>query len=634
MKKISKILAVALCLVFALSMLPMVASAADQSVEFTVDSLGLEYKQYTAGTTTVDGIGVEWIQLGNYGNGIQMRDKEGNTSMFWNTSATPGAITKIEFTYNSVKSVYNDNKMIVNFGTEAKGADCAKTLVTAKGTSTYEIIPDGDYTFFYIEWDTSFSSYWDSIKVYYGETGSEPDIPDVPDVPEQPEKTIVDVATAVAGADGEEFTVKGVVTCVDSSNIYVQDATGGICVRMAEKPADIALGDTIIGTGTKAVYNGMPQLASSTYEKSEGATLTPKATTIDALTTSDVCTYVTISGLTVTDIFDNNGQYTTPNITLTDGTNEIQIYKAAVAKVDGAWAIKVGDVIDVTAAVGIHKETLQLRNTLASEIVLVGNETPDTPDTPDVPAVDIVDIKTALEAESGEFTVKGVVICIEGKNVYIQDATGGICVRTKDQPAALTLGYEIIATGEKSYYNGLPQLNNSTYEVPEYEAQELTAKETTIDALTSDDLCTYIKLSGLTITEIFDNDGAYTNPNVTVSDGTNEIQVYKAVMDKNEDGTWVFAVGDKVDVLAVVSCFNDKLQLRNTFGSEFTTFVADSEDDTENDNQDNTDDDTQGDSEDNTEDIPQTSDASIVAAALVATCAAIGLVVLTKKEQF
>lgn len=168
MKKLSKIFAVVLCLALALSMLPMGAAAAtEKSVEFTVDSLGLESQAYTASTATVDGVAVEWIQLGNYGDGIQMRDKEGKTSSFWNTAAIDGKITKIEFTYSDTKNTYDNNNMIVNFGNTAKGADCAKTLVTSKATKSYTITPDGDYSFFYIEWDTGYSSYWKSIKVYY-----------------------------------------------------------------------------------------------------------------------------------------------------------------------------------------------------------------------------------------------------------------------------------------------------------------------------------------------------------------------------------------------------------------------------------------------------------------------------------
>ena len=152
---------------------------------------------------------------------------------------------------------------------------------------------------------------------------------------------IVDIKTALAGNKGDVFTVKGVVTCIDSSNIYVQDATGAICVRMAEKPTDLALGDTIIGTGSKDVYNGLPQLGSSTYEKSEGCELSAKEITLNALSTDDICAYVKLSGLTVTEVFDNNGQYANPNIKLSDGENEIELYKAVVGN------IKVGDVIDM-----------------------------------------------------------------------------------------------------------------------------------------------------------------------------------------------------------------------------------------------------------------------------------------------
>ena len=185
----------------------------------------------------------------------------------------------------------------------------------------------------------------------------------------EPEPEVSTIADALAGAEGAQFTVKGVVTLVDGQNYYLQDATGGICLRLASKTTDIALGDTIIGTGTRAEYRGMAQLGSGTYEKSSGLTLTAKAATIGALTAADVCTYVKLTGLEVTDVYDNDGQYSNPNITLKDADgNTIQLYKAVINKVDGAWEYAVGDKVDVTAAVSINNTTLQLRNTKASEI--------------------------------------------------------------------------------------------------------------------------------------------------------------------------------------------------------------------------------------------------------------------------
>ena len=189
-------------------------------------------------------------------------------------------------------------------------------------------------------------------------------------VEEAPEPEYDTIAEALAGETGTSFTVKGVVTLVDGRNIYLQDATGGICAYMAAKPTDISLGDTIIATGNFKVYNDLPELDAATYEKSSGLTLTAKATTIAALSTADVCTYVQLTNMRVIAINDNNGAYSTPNITLGDNEGrQIQLYKAVIGKdTEGNWEYAVDDCVNVKAAVGIYKGALQLRNTLASEI--------------------------------------------------------------------------------------------------------------------------------------------------------------------------------------------------------------------------------------------------------------------------
>lgn len=176
MKKLSKIFAVVLCLVMVMAMLPMgVSAATEKYVEFTVDSLGLTSNSYTAGTTTVDGVAVEWIQLGNYGDGIQVRDKNGNTSMFWNTSALGSGITKIELTYSDSKDVTyaNPDAVIFNFGNAAQGSTYSTKLSTVAGVKSYTITPDANtYTYFYMEHDLGYTFYWKSIKVYYNEGGN------------------------------------------------------------------------------------------------------------------------------------------------------------------------------------------------------------------------------------------------------------------------------------------------------------------------------------------------------------------------------------------------------------------------------------------------------------------------------
>ena len=215
------------------------------------------------------------------------------------------------------------------------------------------------------------------ISIYKLTSGSNPDPDPDPDPDPAPDPAIVPISTALAGAADTEFTVKGVVTLVDGKNIYVQDATGGIDLYFGTAPTDIALGDTLIASGTRADYNGLPELTGATYEKSSGLTLTAKNTTIGALTNADICTYVKLTGVEITEVYDNNGSYSNPNITVrdTDGKS-IQLYKAVINKVDGAWEYKVGDVIDITAAVGVYRTTtLQLRNTQASEIRLTPDNT-------------------------------------------------------------------------------------------------------------------------------------------------------------------------------------------------------------------------------------------------------------------
>ena len=406
------------------------------------------------------------------------------------------------------------------------------------------------------------------------EEPSEPDapvVPDEPDTPVVPEVTINKVSEALAASEGT-FTVKGVVTLVEGQNIYVQDETGAICVRMSSTPSDIALGDTIIGTGSKTVYNGLPQLGSGTYEKSEGLTLNAKETTIGALATADICTYIELKNVEVTEVYDNNGGWSTPNITVTDGTKSIQIYKAVIGKTEGDWDVKVGDKLNVKAALSVNNTTLRLRNTLASEITVISSGTtnpvdPQPPVTPEEPTVTYNKVSEALAASEGTFTVKGVVTLVDGQNIYVQDETGAICVRMSSTPSDIALGDTIIGTGSKTVYNGLPQLGSGTYE--KSEGLTLNAKETTIGALATADICTYIELKNVEVTEVYDNNGQYSNPNVKVTDGTNTIQIYKAVVGKTE-GAWDVKVGDKLNVKAALSVNNTTLRLRNTLASEIT----------------------------------------------------------------
>ena len=425
---------------------------------------------------------------------------------------------------------------------------------------------------------------------------------------------IVDIATALAGEANTEFKVKGVVTLVDGKNIFIQDETGGICLYFGTAPTDIALGDTLIGTGTRAAFKGLPELSGATYEKSEGLALNPKTTTIGALTDADLCTYLKITDLEVTAI--NNINYT-----LKDAEEQtITLYKPVL----GDTVLEVGSKLDFTGALGIY-DSKQLRNTLASEITvqeapLPAVATPTAnPAAGEVEAGTVVtfscategavisystdngenwtegdsytvneavtilvkaakdgeesavatfaytiktpepETSTIAEALAGEanteFTVKGVVTLVDGKNIYIQDETGGICLYFGTAPSDIALGDTLIGTGARDTYNGLPELKNAAYE--KSSGLTLTPKATTIDALTEADICTYVKITDLEVTGV-------SGTTISLKDAEEHtIQIYKAVLGETE-----LKEGDKIDFTGAVGIFKTTLQLRNTLASE------------------------------------------------------------------
>ena len=139
----------------------------DNKINITVNTLGIPSQSYDAGKAMFSGTELEFVQIGNYGDGVQMRDKDGNTSILWNNTALPGAIARIELTYSSTKNVSysNPDAVVFSFGNSKDNLTYVTKLSTTSGTKTYTITPDGDYTFFKMEHDLGFSFYWDSIVI-------------------------------------------------------------------------------------------------------------------------------------------------------------------------------------------------------------------------------------------------------------------------------------------------------------------------------------------------------------------------------------------------------------------------------------------------------------------------------------
>ena len=387
------------------------------------------------------------------------------------------------------------------------------------------------------------------------------------------EPSTVPISTALAGENGTEYTVKGVVTLVDGQNYYLQDATGGICLRLAKKTNDINLGDTIIGSGKREDFNGLPQLGSGTFQKSSGQTLTAKSTTIGALTTADVCTYVTISGVEVTEVYDKDGQFTQPNITVKDAAGKtIQLYKAVINKVDGEWEYKVGDKLDITAAVSIYNEKLQLRNTKVEEVKLHSDVYDPVSD--DMIPEGALNVKEAAAQTSGTITVVGQVVYHYGKNyngkasidsIILEDVIGGEIygyqIYDFTNYAKYVVGDIVKVTGTVSPYGGVPQLKPSGVpEVIKSGLDPIAAQEITVSQMGADYLSEYVYIKDVTL-GTYNKDG-----NTTVTDKTGTKNLFKGVpLPANT------AEADVIAVYACCSAFKTNYQLRNGSSADYVT---------------------------------------------------------------
>ena len=151
-------------------------------------------------------------------------------------------------------------------------------------------------------------------------------------------------------------------------------------------------------------------------------------------------------------------------------------------------------------------------------------------------------------ADDTETQVSGVVTFIQGKNVYIQDATGGMLLYMKENPT-FAVSQKVIVKGTKVLYGGAPEVKSCVEVDVEDATLPAPISFENLTALVSDTEFKYfgqlVTVPGLVITEY----DSYNNP--TVSDGMNAAKCYKMVLDPA-----AFPVGCKVTVTAVAGYYN------------------------------------------------------------------------------
>ncbi len=120
-----------------------------------------------AASTTVENVGISYVQIGCFGNGLQWRTRDGVSGSISNTTAFAGNITKIVLTHNADKSAYDGNAYKLELGNAAGTYDEPLSVSTSYTEKVWTIEVDGDYTFFKLTHANTYTQYWDSIVVYY-----------------------------------------------------------------------------------------------------------------------------------------------------------------------------------------------------------------------------------------------------------------------------------------------------------------------------------------------------------------------------------------------------------------------------------------------------------------------------------
>ena len=226
------------------------------------------------------------------------------------------------------------------------------------------------------------------------------------------------IAAYKALSDGTEFAVTltdAVVTAVNGSNVYLEDASAGIILSQGE--LGLALGDKLNGKIIlKRTADGAETTAATNLDnivKTAGTASPTAATAAQALTEAKQDMYVSLSGVTVTtdgnDVFVNQGGKTIKVLNT--------LFADAITTISGKKQLE--SIAGIVTADG-------LAPTKAADIVL--GENADKLKT----VADIAAFKALADKEQAQLTLTDAYVTYKGDGFsFVQDASGAIVVEDK-----------------------------------------------------------------------------------------------------------------------------------------------------------------------------------------------------------
>ena len=348
-------------------------------ITLDVDTMQLVAQSYQDGTVTIDRVAFEYTELGNYGDGIQMRSKPTtattpdeltDNSTIKNTNAFHAGIKMIVVTWSDTKSVSNNtNALSFKFGTSADALGHEVMLSTVQGQTVYEIVPDAEtYTYFSLEKTLyQYSMYFKSIQICFTEPN---------DITYTDEEK-VDAELATLKVDKLTYTENGTATLPVAGTTHT-DVTISWASNNAAVVVDGAnLAVTMPASNAKVTLTAT--VKAGTVEKTKTFTLNLVVDVVDAayaLESGESLNGFTLTGVIgkIDDAYSEKYGNITVTIVIDNRVNQpIQCFRL---KGEGCDTLAVGDKITVTGNIVNYNGTIEFNSgcTLDSKTTATAEE--------------------------------------------------------------------------------------------------------------------------------------------------------------------------------------------------------------------------------------------------------------------
>lgn len=334
-------------------------------ITLDVDTMQLVAQSYQDGTVTIDRVAFEYTELGNYGDGIQMRSKPTtattpdeltDNSTIKNTNAFHAGIKMIVVTWSDTKSVSNNtNALSFKFGTSADDLGHEVMLSTVQGQTVYEIVPDAEtYTYFSLEKTLyQYSMYFKSIQICFTEPN---------DITYTDEEK-VDAELATLKVDKLTYTENGTATLPVAGTTHT-DVTISWASNNAAVVVDGAnLAVTMPASNAKVTLTAT--VKAGTVEKTKTFTLNLVVDVVDAAYALE--SGESLNGFTLTGVIGKiddaySEQFGNITVTIVIDNRVDQPIQCFRLKGEGCDTLAVGDKITVTGNIVNYNGTIEFNS--------------------------------------------------------------------------------------------------------------------------------------------------------------------------------------------------------------------------------------------------------------------------------